>query len=359
MKKLFSIIALLLAFSMLLCSCKAEENPETPDTDATEQNNGEVDYTQTAAFTANHTLNVSEMAYLYYGAFNDFYSIYANYLPYLGIDLEKSFKEQPCTFEEGVEQTWFDYFLVSTRLYAEQFLVLTEAAKANGKTLSDADMAEIEASIKELKDYTSENGFEIQEYLDMTYGNGVTEADIRKVMEITFLASNYYDEIYNGYTYTEDEYKAYEEENLKDEENYNYVNARHILVETEEEAKTLLEEILKAEDVKDAFIKSVSKTLDGGSKTTGGLYKNIYKGQMVQNFNDWCFDSQRKPGDTGIVSSDYGYHIMYFESVSDLTYFRDTADNELRRADYNEQYDKWLEQYPITFNNDLLNKIDA
>lgn len=363
MKKLFSVIALILALSLVLCSCKKAvgNKDETPNTDGSEQTDTPtVDYSQTAAFAANHTFNLSEMAYLFFGTFTDFYSIYGSYLSYLGIDLEKSFKEQPCNFEEGVEQSWFDYFLVSTKLYAEQFLVLSEAAKASGETLSDEDRAEIDASIKDLKDYAIENKFDLQEYLDMTYGNGVTEEHIRNVLEITFLASNYYEKVYEGYTFTEDEYKAFEEENFKDEENYNFVNVRHILVETEDEAKTLLDEILKAENVEEAFIKTAGeKTLDGGSKTTGGLYEDIYKGQMVTDFNDWCFDAARKPGDTGIVSSTHGYHIMYFVSFSEKNYFRETADDEMRSKLYNEQYDKWLKEYPVTFNDEVLNKIDA
>ncbi|MBR2977814.1 MAG: peptidylprolyl isomerase, partial [Oscillospiraceae bacterium] len=44
----------------------------------------------------------------------------------------------------------------------------------------------------------------------------------------------------------------------------------------------------------------------------GGLYENVTKGQMVRSFNDWCFDAARKPGDTGIVETEYGYHVMYF-----------------------------------------------
>lgn len=362
MKKLFSVIALLLALSLLLCSCKKENGGnETPNTDGNEQTGTtNVDYAQTAAFTANHTFDVSEMAYLFFGTFSDFYSIYGNYLTYLGIDLEKSFKEQPCDFEEGVEQSWFDYFLASTKLYAEQFLVLSEAAKANGETLSDTDKADIEASIDELKEYVSQSDYELQEYLDMTYGNGVTEEHIRNVLEITFLASAYYDKIYEGYSFTEDEYKAFEEENFKDEENYNFVNVRHILVKTEEEAQTLLDEILKAENVEEAFIKAAGeKTLDKGSKTTGGLYEDIYKGQMVTNFNDWCFDASRKPGDTGIVSSTHGYHIMYYVSLSEKNYFRETADDEMRSELYNAQYDKWLEEYPITFNDEALKNINA
>ena len=40
---------------------------------------------------------------------------------------------------------------------------------------------------------------------------------------------------------------------------------------------------------------------------------------MVQAFNDWCFDADRQVGDTGIVKTNYGYHIMYF-SGSQLTW---------------------------------------
>ena len=33
---------------------------------------------------------------------------------------------------------------------------------------------------------------------------------------------------------------------------------------------------------------------------------------MVAAFNDWCFDPERQVGDTGIVKTEYGYHVMYF-----------------------------------------------
>ena len=59
---------------------------------------------------------------------------------------------------------------------------------------------------------------------------------------------------------------------------------------------------------------------DTGSNTNGGLYKQVYKGQMVTGFNDWCFDESRKAGDTGIVENDgnyIGYHVMYFVGTDD------------------------------------------
>lgn len=53
-------------------------------------------------------------------------------------------------------------------------------------------------------------------------------------------------------------------------------------------------------------------TEDTGSAQSGGLYESVRPGQTIAEFNDWCFDESRKPGDTDIVETDYGYHVMYF-----------------------------------------------
>lgn len=55
---------------------------------------------------------------------------------------------------------------------------------------------------------------------------------------------------------------------------------------------------------------------DTGSNTNGGLYSSVLPGQMVTEFDAWCFDSSRKPGDVEIVETDYGYHVMYFVGVN-------------------------------------------
>lgn len=51
---------------------------------------------------------------------------------------------------------------------------------------------------------------------------------------------------------------------------------------------------------------------DTGSNTNGGLYEDVANGDMTTAFNDWIFDAVRKPGDTGIIESTYGYHVMYY-----------------------------------------------
>ena len=37
---------------------------------------------------------------------------------------------------------------------------------------------------------------------------------------------------------------------------------------------------------------------------------------MVPAFNEWIFDPSRNTGDTAIVETEFGFHIMYFVQVS-------------------------------------------
>ncbi|MGI6249404.1 MAG: peptidylprolyl isomerase [Acutalibacteraceae bacterium] len=108
------------------------------------------------------------------------------------------------------------------------------------------------------------------------------------------------------------------------------VDVRHILFSfkadssdtspaTDEEkkaAKEKAEEALAAwkggEKTEDSFAAiAKEKSMDPGSKEEGGLYKDIQPGKMVAPFENWCFDKNIKPGDTGIVETVYGYHVMY------------------------------------------------
>jgi len=108
-------------------------------------------------------------------------------------------------------------------------------------------------------------------------------------------------------------------------------------------AEEILAEFNSGDKTEDSFAELANKySEDEGSNTNGGLYANIAKGQMVQEFNDFCF-AGHKAGDTGIVygeSSSYaGYHVMYFvgegEQYSDYL-----AKNSLLTSDMN----AWLEE---------------
>ena len=51
---------------------------------------------------------------------------------------------------------------------------------------------------------------------------------------------------------------------------------------------------------------------DQGSKDKGGVYDNIYSGQMTPPFNDFVFS--HKVGEKGVIKTEYGYH--YIEILS-------------------------------------------
>lgn len=99
------------------------------------------------------------------------------------------------------------------------------------------------------------------------------------------------------------------------------------------------------EDSFKALVKDNSS--DAGSVNNGGLYEDIYPGQMVTAFENWCFDETRKAGDTGLVETEYGYHIMYFVSNSELTYRDMMIKSDMRAEDMQKWQDKLTENVKV------------
>ena len=79
------------------------------------------------------------------------------------------------------------------------------------------------------------------------------------------------------------------------------------------EAEKILKEWKDGKATEESFAAlATEKTDDTGSKETGGLYEDINStSSYVPEFLNWALDSH-KVGDTGIIKTDYGYHIMYF-----------------------------------------------
>ena len=109
---------------------------------------------------------------------------------------------------------------------------------------------------------------------------------------------------------------------------YHTVSVRHILVDSEEKANELLQQYNDGEKTEDAFAALAVANSTDSNASSGGLYTDIYRGQMVSEFEDWCFDSSRQPGDTGIVKTEYGYHVMYFSSVCEHPYWYVRAESD-------------------------------
>lgn len=105
------------------------------------------------------------------------------------------------------------------------------------------------------------------------------------------------------------------------------------------EAERLYEEWKKGEMTEESFIELVKKHTDDGSKETGGLYEDIHpQSQYVEAFLNWSIDPDRKVGDTGIIATEYGYHIMFYSSDDELTYRDYMIREDMRAEDFEEWY---------------------
>ncbi|MBQ9517515.1 MAG: peptidylprolyl isomerase [Eubacterium sp.] len=118
----------------------------------------------------------------------------------------------------------------------------------------------------------------------------------------------------------------------------------------EKKAKKILAEYKKGDKTAEAFGKLAKKNSTDSNADDGGLYENITPNQMVPTFNAWCFDSSRKEGDTGIVKTEYGYHIMYFESYGELPVWKYTAQQAMASDEGTKAQEKLEKSYKIKEN---------
>ena len=105
-------------------------------------------------------------------------------------------------------------------------------------------------------------------------------------------------------------------------------NVGHILISanetsaTEEEiaaAKAKAEEVLAEYE---ASAKTEEAFEEIGWKYTEDsnvFYDNVLAGDMVDEFNDWLFDENRKEGDAEVVQTPYGFHVMLYRGEEVLS----------------------------------------
>ena len=244
---------------------------------------------------------------------------------------------------------------------------MCDYAAENGIVLTEDEIAAIDQKMEVLEKKAEEAGLDsAAEYLTEYYGNGVTAEMLRKCLENTALADKAYNFFADSLTYTEEEIAAhYAELGYEEGENDFPVTAmRHILIMAEadetgeytdaaisaahEKAERLYEEWSAGEKTEDSFAALAEEyTDDSGSAQNGGLYENIYDGQMVEGINEWLFNQERTVGDTAIIDNNGSYvgtHIVYFVGYGDL-YRNVLSLDDLKYADESEWFENLTADY--------------
>lgn len=292
------------------------------------------------ATAGEYELTLGQLQVYYWMEFRNFMSQYGTYASYFGLDVSQPLDTQMCS---GLEEarTWQQFFLEGALNSWNNYRAMAAEADANGFELTEQQRATIDNAAAELEEAAAANGFESGiAMLHSSLGAGAELEDYVYFMELYYKANGYYAQIAQGFEPTDEQLDDYFEEHAEGyaasgiTKDTKLVNVRHILVypegadgtnlatqefseeawaASEKKAQEILDQFLAGDKTEESFAALANEySEDPGSNTNGGLYENVSEGEMVAAFNDWCFDAARQVGDTGIVKTNYGYHVMYF-----------------------------------------------
>jgi len=302
------------------------------------------------ATMGNVELTNAQFQVFYWMGYYTFLQEYGNYLSYFGLDLNQPLSEQ--YVQEG-GATWEQFFVQSALENWHNYQSLLLYAAKDGYAVSDSIKQQIEAVILDMEEAAASYGLANAEaVVQADMGPAADLAAYRNYLELYYGGIEYFEGMEDQVRPSKDEVIAYYEENAEalktnygvDKESGKLIDVRHILLcpkggtqdeagqttysqkewdDCLAEAEALLKKWQEGEATEESFSLLAGEfTEDPGSQSSGGLYTYVYEGKMVPAFNDWCFDESRKYGDTGIVQTNYGYHIMYFVSGEEGWYRR-------------------------------------
>ena len=458
MKKIIAMIMAMVLCIALFAGCAEAENPA-------EENNGE--YSAVALKVGEMEFSVNDVNFMYVGLFNQMYSslvsYYGDYLTSI-VDITKPLEDQMIDDTTSWHQYIIDYCVDSLTTNTAAY----EAAKSDENfVIPEEYQADLDTLEEQIIEVAEGSGYTLEEYLEFMYGPGMDFDTVYKMTEFQYIAYAYQDQYYNSVSVSDEDMRAYYEENKRDldtvdfryytalyseeeggltaeeaeaqadalaavhtaeefnalayefvEEDlkyyfesgdatlypsagyadtgidevsdwlfdearvqgdtmiyhdetskgylvvmfeerisadYNYIDIRHILITpeaaedgttgdaewaaAEAKANDILEGYLAGEMTEEAFSVLAQEHSADGNASVGGIYENVYKGQMVEPFENWCFDETRQEGDTGIVKTQYGYHIMYFCGLGDSNLV-----STIKPTIAEEAFNSWMEE---------------
>ena len=189
--------------------------------------------------TANYKVDNAMMPYFVKTVVSN--SQYSQY-----IDSSKPLSEQQVA--EGY--SYLDLFLPQAQSFAKEALLGAEAAKAENITLTEQEKAEIESVLAEYKTTAEASGVTLDQFYTLTFGENVKEKDVRRAMELSTLATKFFQDFNDKLDIQEDQYTKHFSENESD-----YIKADYISYsvpgETEAEIRTNAEIFMNCKTVEE------------------------------------------------------------------------------------------------------------
>ena len=290
-------------------------------------------------------LTNSELQVYYWLEVQSFLNNYGTYAYYYGLDYTQPLDTQVCYLSDKMG-TWQQFFLASALQTWQNYQAMYNEAEVNDFQLSEEDLAELANMEQGLQEQAQTYGFaDVKELLAYNVGAGAEVEDYIHFNEVYYKGYRYYSQLCDAIEVTDQEIEEYfsaNEATLAEQgvtKDSKYVDVRHILIMPEggttdengtttysdaewaaaqQKAQEILDLYLAGDRTEESFGELANQHTQDGNDANydgvpdGGLYTGVVKGQMVEPFENWCFDEGRILGDTGLVQTVYGWHVMYF-----------------------------------------------
>ncbi len=322
------------------------------------------------ATCADTVLDNRELGIYYW---QQYYTAAGSYGSYWSFMVDPSLPLDKQMYMDGT-QTWQQFLLEGAMLNFHSVAAVGHEAAQAGYVLDAETAALVDGMAAELEQTAQAYGIaDGDTYVKMGFGPTATVEQYVDFARRTMTASGYLRQLVEAEPYTEADIEAFYDEHAEEYASYGLqktdktnVHVRHVLiqpVETDENGEYTEAAWTQAESDMNAVVaewEAGSKTEEAfgelaaahsqdGNAAQGGLYENVYPGQMVAEFNDWCFDSARKVGDYGVVKTQFGYHLIYFSGVSDTYEWYAAAEQDYLSELSNKIENEIKERYPLEY----------
>ncbi len=296
------------------------------------------------ATLGDYSLTNRQLQVFYWMQVFDFVDYYSSYIYYFGLDITSPLDEQ--YYDEDSGTTWQHFFLDSALTAWRQYKMLSIEAENAGYEMPEAYQTFFDSLESSMQESADSNGYEsIDAMLQAEMGEGVTYAEYLEYLRLYYVGNLYFSEVVNSLEVTDQELEDYYLENAETlESSYGVtkdsgllVDVRHILIMPEggttvenedgttsteysdeeweacrEKAQEIYDLWLSGDMTEDSFAELAVEYSEDGSASDGGLLDTFGAGTMVEAFEDWCLNQTHVSGDTGLVQTEYGYHIIYY-----------------------------------------------
>ncbi len=229
-------------------------------------------------------------------------------------------------------------------------LILQRVIEQEAKKMSiEITEEELDSSFAEFIE--SEGGEE--NYNNYLEENEISDEYMRSMMAQQLMLIEYQTAFIEETEISDEEGQEFFEEN---KESLVAINASHILLSEEEEAKEILARIENGEDFAEL---AKEESLDSGSAVNGGDLGYFSKGKMIPEFDEAAF-SLEEGEVSDLVKTDIGYHIIKLEDKKDnYDELKDKIINMMKHDRFEETVTELRENADVKIYEEVLAEIDS